>query len=259
MELIIYIIISLIAIFVIYSIVKKVIQYFTRVWTIWDYQTCLHYRHGKFVEQLGAGKHRFWGAGHEVLVFDNRTREIVVQGQEVITSDCATLKLSAVAQWRIADPAKFHLGSDDSAKALYTIIQLALRHVVGGISLDDIIEKKTSFGESLLEIVKLALDELGVEVIRVDVRDVMLSADLKNSYQGILTAKKESLTNLEKARGEAAALRTLANAARVFEKNPDLLRLKYLETLKAAGSGGYGNTLVIGVPEELAGFAKKNP
>ena len=84
----------------------------------------------------------------------------------------------------------------------------------------------------------------------------MLSTELGNSYQGVITAKKESLSNLEKAGGEAAAPRTMANAARLFDQNPDLMRMKHLETLKEAGTSGYGNTLVIGVPEELAAIAK---
>jgi hypothetical protein len=50
----------------------------------------------------------------------------------------------------------------------------------------------------------------------------------------------------------------LANAARVFENNPDLFRLRYLETLKEAGTSGYGNQLIIGVPEELMGLVKKD-
>ncbi|NRB73932.1 MAG: slipin family protein, partial [Verrucomicrobiales bacterium] len=47
------------------------------------------------------------------------------------------------------------------------------------------------------------------------------------------------------------------NAARAFENNPELFRLRYLETLKEAGAG-YGNQLIIGVPEELMGAVKKD-
>jgi regulator of protease activity HflC (stomatin/prohibitin superfamily) len=257
MEPYLYIILATVATIVICSIFYKLYNHFTQVWTIWEFQTGLLYRHGKFVKCLNAGKHRLWGAGHCVIAYDNRNSELVVQGQEVITSDCATLKITAVAQWRIVEAVKFHSSADDSRQALYTVIQLALRKVVGGISLDDIIEKKSSFGAVMCEVAKVGIDDLGIEIVSVDIRDVMLSAELKNSYQGVLMAKKESLSNLEKARGEAAALRTQANAARLFEKNPDLMRMKYLETLKEAGTGGYGNTLVIGVPEELASFANK--
>ena len=48
----------------------------------------------------------------------------------------------------------------------------------------------------------------------------MLAGDLKKAYQATLSAKQEALAGLEKARGEAAAIRVKANAARVYEKNP---------------------------------------
>ena len=51
---------------------------------------------------------------------------------------------------------------------------------------------------------------------------------------------------LERARGESAALRNLANAARVLEGNPALMNLRLLQSLSAAQSAG--NTLVLGVP-----------
>ena len=82
----------------------------------------------------------------------------------------------------------------------------------------------------------------------------MLGGDLKGVYSSVLTARKEAQAKQETARGEAAALRTLANAARAFENNPELFRLRYLDMLKEAGTSGFGNQLVIGVPEELMGL-----
>ena len=225
--------------------------------TVWDFQTGLHYRHGRYVGTLDAGRHRLWGRGHTVILFDNRIAELVVQGQELITSDSATVKLTAVAQWKIADALKFHTGADDARQALYTLIQLALREVFGALELDAVIEQKADFGKTLLGAVgETALKDLGIEVQRVEVRDVMLGGELKSVYAGVISARKEAQAQQERARGDAAALRTFANAARVFENNPELFRLRYLETLKEAGAG-YGNQLIIGVPEELMGLVKK--
>ena len=51
------------------------------------------------------------------------------------------------------------------------------------------------------------------------------------------------LAALERARGEHAALRSPANAARLLKDNPDLMNLRLLQAL---GSGGKGTTLVLG-------------
>ena len=225
--------------------------------TIWDYQVGLHFKDGCYIETLESGRHRLWGRGHSVILLDTRTTEMVVQGQEVITSDSATVKLTAVALWKVVDPLAYHLGVENAHQALYTQVQLAMRRLIGGLELDVIVEGKADFGKALLNDVKdLILAETGAEVVRIDIRDLMLSGEIKASYAGVITARKEAQAQQERARGDAAALRTFANAARVYENNPELFRLRYLETLKEAGTG-YGNQLIIGVPEDLLNLVKK--
>ena len=248
---------ALVVVIIVVSTVVRFVKDHITTHTVWDYQTGLHYRYGRFIENLEAGRHRFWGAGHSVIVLDNRIAELVVQGQELITADSATVKLTAVAQWKIADPKYYTDASDNPNQALYTRVQLALRKVVTGLELDEVMEQKAAFGETLLGLVKeSARVELGIEVLTVEIRDVMLAGEVKNAFSSVLLAKKEAQAKQERARGEAAALRTMANAARAFENNPELFRLRYLETLKEA-SAGYGNQLIIGVPDELMALVKK--
>ena len=59
-------------------------------------------------------------------------------------------------------------------------------------------------------------------------------------------AQREAQAALERARGESAALRNLANGARVLEGNPALQNLRLMQSLTAAQNGG--NTFVLGMP-----------
>jgi hypothetical protein len=79
------------------------------------------------------------------------------------------------------------------------------------------------------------------------VKDIMFPGELKNVFAKVLKAKKEGLAVLEKARGETAALRNLANAAKMLEGNPALMQLRILQSLDT----GAGNTVVFGLPEML--------
>ena len=56
------------------------------------------------------------------------------------------------------------------------------------------------------------------------------------------TALKEGLAALERARGESAALRNLANAARLFDDNPNLRQLRLFQILEK----NHNNTIVFG-------------
>jgi len=59
---------------------------------------------------------------------------------------------------------------------------------------------------------------------------------------------------LERARGESAALRNLANAARMLDENPSLLQLRALQALGESS----GNTLLWGVPNGALPFRQQN-
>ena len=74
----------------------------------------------------------------------------------------------------------------------------------------------------------------------------VLTADLKRAFADVLKAKQEGQAALERARGESASLRNLANAARVLEGNPALMNLRLIQSLSAAQNAG--TTLVLGVP-----------
>ncbi len=239
-------------------IAAKVAASFRKTVVVWDYQTALLFKDGRHIKALGPGKHTIWGRGYTVVPFDAHRKELVVQGQEIITADKATLKATAVATYRIRDARRFLTVAQDAVQAVYTAVQLALRQVIGAEEIDKILENKAGYGEKLLELVRETATEVGIEVESVKVRDLILGGDLKKVYAGVLESRKEALALIEKARGEAAALRTLANATRLFENHPQLFQLRYLKALEEAGTSGYGNTIVLGAPEEWVKPNKTN-
>jgi regulator of protease activity HflC (stomatin/prohibitin superfamily) len=64
---------------------------------------------------------------------------------------------------------------------------------------------------------------------------------LKEMFAQVAKAKQEGQAALERARGEAASLRSLANAAKMLETNPKLMNLRLLQTISESG----GNTFVV--------------
>jgi hypothetical protein len=64
----------------------------------------------------------------------------------------------------------------------------------------------------------------------------------------VIAARHEGAAALERARGETAALRSLANAGRMVGDNPGLLSLRVVQELSARG----GNTVVLGLDGSTA-------
>src|SRR5262249_13461698 len=132
---------------------------------------------------------------------------------------------------------------------VYNVTQLALRNVVSSVAAESLLTQRLDIAPQLLARVRPETANTGITVHAVEVKDVMLPAELKRAYGDVLKAKQEGQVALERARGESAALRNLANAARVLEGNPALMNLRVLQSLATAQSAG--NTLVLGMP---AGF-----
>lgn len=224
---------------------------------IYDHEMALLFQHGRYLRSLSPGQHRLWSSGYEVKRVDTRAQTLLVQGQELLTADQAVLKVNALATFRVVDALAMQRASADPAGALYLEVQLALRQVVAADVAEVFLQQKTGLGEKLLGLITAAATALGLKVERVDIRDVMLPADLKRSYMSVLQQRQEAQASLEKARAETAALRTLANAAKLMRDNPELLQLRYLQTLQEVGASA-GNTLVLGLTdsEKLKASAK---
>ena len=235
---------------------KMVWNHYSHVLTVWEHEAVLHFRHGKLIGKLAPGRHRLWGTGHETVRFDTRWQENIIQGQEFLTSDKASVKVSGLVRFRIADAGKHYAASNDAWQTLYSVVQMALRDVIGSVGIETALERNDDFGTQLRELVAPVAETLGYELDAVLIRDLMPTGDLKRVLTQVMTAKQESLAGLEKARGEAAAMRIMANAARVYDKSPALLQLKFLQVLE--GGAGYNNQLILGSMDPLMGFLKNN-
>jgi len=206
----------------------------------------LVYHHGLFVRRNNAGRHVVWGRGWKMSLIDLRKASQLVAGQDVLTADSVGLKLSLLVTYQVADPVKAVHETQNWLGDIYNITQLALRTVVGGIAVETLLGQRLEIGAQLLTRVKADAEKIGVSVIAVEVKDVMFPADLKRAFAEVLKAKQEGHAALERARGESASLRNLANAARVLEGNPALMNLRLMQSLTAAQNGGH--TLVLGAP-----------
>ena len=206
----------------------------------------LLYNKGKFVKVLGAGRHILWGRHFTLGVQDIRKTSLLVAGQEVLTAENVGMKLSVLVTYQVTDPAKAAHETQHWQGDLYNAAQLALRAVVGGVAVEPLLGQRLDIDAQLLSRVQPEATKIGVNVLAVEVKDVMFPADLKRAFADVLKAKQEGQAALERARGESASLRNLANAARVLEGNPALMNLLLMQSLSAAQNAGH--TLVLGMP-----------
>lgn len=217
---------------------------------VFEYQYGLLYKNGKYVKTLAPGMHWTILPADTINLIDNRRQTVTIAGQEIISADNVGVKLSVLTTYRVADPLKAAHQSQAWGTELYGLVQIAVRDVFSGMTVDEILKVRSSLGDKLLELIKPQLEPIGVEMIMVQIKDVILPAEIRKIYGDVLRAQKEGQAALERARGEQAALRSLANAARMLEGNPALMNLRVLQALNGQ-AGGPVPTLVLGVPQGL--------
>jgi len=199
------------------------------------WESVLVYRDGRLETTLPAGRHRVWLRRRELVRFDLRPEATVLPGQELLTADGLSAKVSLVARSRVVDPRAAHEAVQDAWAELYTALQVALRTEVAARTLEELLAGRNGLGDAVRAGAASAAEALGRELERVDVRDVMVPAELRQAALRVVTARQDGLAALERARGETAALRSLANAARLAQDTPALLALR---TLRAVETGG---------------------
>lgn len=214
-----------------------------------EFECGLLYRNGRYQKQLGPGAHRVFRLWQKITVLDLRKRAVTVPGQEVLTADQVGLKVSLVVTYQVCDPQKAEHEVEDFAAALYLATQIALRKVVGGVELDKLLEERVNIGSQVTSDVVLTAEPLGLKVHSVEIKDVMLPAEVRKAFSEVIRARREGQAALERARGETASLRSLANAARMVEEHPSLLDLRILQTLSTNGAG---QTIVLNTTGGLA-------
>ena len=217
----------------------------TRI-TIFEYERGLKFQRGRFARVLEPGAYWYLPAFTRIQKVDIRPARLAVAGQEVLSADGVAVKASVAATYKIADPQRAVLATDDYRTAVYTELQLALRAVVSESKIDDLLEQRAAMSEKLKTIPAAALAAIGIELQDAAVRDLTLPGELKKIFAQVVKARQEGLAALERARGETAALRNLANAAQMVERNPSLVQLRLLQVLAQQP----GNTLVLGVQQQ---------
>lgn len=214
--------------------------------TVFEYERGLKYVKGRFKQVLPPGQYWVWCLLDSTTIrkVDIRPQYASVPGQAVLTADGIGLKISLTAVYAISDPATAINQVADYHQALYLILQTGMRQLIGAIAIDDLLASQTQLNQQLQEICASQVQPLGLRLVEVSIKDLMLPGELKQLYAQVVQARQAGLAQLERARGETAALRNLANAARLANDNPNLLRLRLLQALEQSS----GNTFFLGLP-----------
>ncbi|MEC3916344.1 slipin family protein [Nocardia sp. CDC160] len=203
--------------------------------TVMDWQRTLLFRDGVLQQVLEPGRHRYDTERCTLVTVDMRPRVLQVGGQELLTRDGLSLRVSFAADWVVTDPVAFTTGAQYAETVLYGAVQEVARDLVAAHALDELVADRTLLGTGK-DAVAAQVEHLGIRVDSLRAKDLMLPGELRKAALETVLARERGRAELERARAEAAALRSLANTAKLLAENPALLRLRTLQVAAVPGT-----------------------
>ena len=184
--------------------------------------------------ELAPGRHAAWSVAHDVTftVVDRRERSLAVAGQEVMTKDRVSLRLNAAVQVQVVDPGLLVATTKDGDAQVYLLAQLALRDAVATHTLDELLADRALLAERVKAAIAPPCARFGVAVLGVGVKDLVLPGEMRALLNRVIEAQKEAEAHVIARREETAAVRSMAQTAKVLAEHPLLVRLKELEAYK---------------------------
>ncbi len=195
---------------------------------------------------LRPGRHAAWTTIRKVAftVIDLRERLLPINGQEVMTADRVSLRVNVAVLYQVVDAERLATVAREPDDVLYMAVQLAMREAIATRTLDELLADREALGASVVRTVAERAERIGLEVKALGVKDVVLPGEMKALLNRVIEARKEAEANVILRREETAAVRSMANTAKVLADNPMLVRLKELEAYKEL-AGNVGQVTIV--------------
>jgi regulator of protease activity HflC (stomatin/prohibitin superfamily) len=191
-----------------------------------------------------------------VRVVDMRVLTHHIREQEVITRDNVPVTIDSVLFYRITSPEDAVMKIQDYSFAMAQLAQSALRDVVGGMTLDELLAEREQIAKQVEQHVETDSREWGLHVTGIRLQDIDMPDELKEIMSRQAGAEREKRATITKAEGDKLAAENLAAAATIMSASPGAMQLRTLQTIDGLGPND-SNTVLIVVPLELVEFLKK--
>ena len=208
--------------------------------TVFEWEHAIAYRDGRFDRILPAGRHFDWQprrrSVHRLRRGDQLLTTVPI---DVTSSDKLVYRIAATLTYRIADPREAF--ENTYVEKAHLAAAAALVKVAAARTLEAFLTERTQLDAELLAAIGSPI--AGCEILAATISTVVLPPEVRRLFSEVERARMEGAAALERARGEQASLRSLANSARMLKGNPELMNLRMLQALSEKGGR---STLVLG-------------
>lgn len=215
-----------------------------------EYERGVKFTLGKFSKMVNPGWRLVFPIFQSMKKVDLRLRTVEVPTQECLTKDNISVGVTAVLFFKVTDASKAILNIESFFYATSQLAQTTMRNVVGEVSLDDLLSKRETLAERIKTNVDSTIQEWGVTVVNVELKDILIPDDMKRTIGKQAEAERERRATIIRSEGEVIAAENIAKAAKMLSDSPGALHLRTLDSINDISSDE-SNTTVWMLPIEV--------
>ena len=183
-------------------------------------------RAGKLQGVRGPGL--FWiipGIDSVAGLVDLRIQTAPIRTEKTLTRDTSPVDVDAIVFWKVHDPLLAITALTDYEAAVSLVAQTSLREVIGASDLAVLLEDRRRIDDWLRETIAAKTGAWGITVQSVEIRDVMLPANLQDAMSRQAQAEREKSARVTLASAERQVAIELEEAARTYDRCPTALQI----------------------------------
>ena len=162
---------------------------------------------------------------------DIRTVAIPIKAEQTLTKDNVPVSVEAILFWRVIDPKNAGLMVENYKNSVMLAAQTALRDVIGKSELSIILSERENIDNVLKDVIKKRVNEWGIEVISVEIRDVIIPENLQNAMSQKAQAERERDARVILGDSERIIASSFRKAAEEYKNNPEAMHLRAMNML----------------------------
>ena len=135
--------------------------------------------------------------------------------QRVICADNVHVEVDGILYYRITDARSSAYDVTNLVQALTNLAMSTLRSTIGTLDLDHVLSKRADINSTLLTSVNEAAAQWGVNVTRVEIKDLDPPADVTQAMEKQMKAERERRAAVTQAEGEKSAAVLKAEGAKL--------------------------------------------
>jgi regulator of protease activity HflC (stomatin/prohibitin superfamily) len=162
---------------------------------------------------------------------DQRVMVTPFSAEKTLTRDTVPVNVDAVLFWMVWDAEKAALEVENYRNAIAWASQTALREIIGQMTLADILIGRGKMDADLQKIIDERTTPWGVTVQSVEIRDVVIPADLEDAMSRQAQAERERQARVILGESEKQIASSFAEASEAYQQNPTALHLRAMNML----------------------------